>query len=632
MAANIGLGGSERQECGSATLCDPFVVGNHSCEVPPHHLTMPDKPEEHAVEIHSGELLCEPLVLVFSPHPSNVASPALYADNMPTSLHTRQEADGVPSTATEHNELDLRVSVTDLGRPTPVPLQQCPREPGGLSNAADEGAPLFQTATAAVRNEKTRRASLSGDTPALAANNADGGKCNSSNQAQPAPVVSSVLPAAPIAPASGLSKGPESRVFNFKYLEKIGEGGYGEVFKAMLDDGRLVAVKKMRRVASSKSIDREVSVLSTLPPHPHCVRYLGSAYSSNHHYIIMEYISGGSIASIRNKAGVFSEAAMQRYVKMVLLGLLHLHKHNIVHRDIKGANVLLDEKACAKIIDFGTCKVQSPTCETLGACGTPYWMSPEVCRGEGATGASDVWSVGCLCLEMTGKSGLPWDFPPHMDKLAILHAIADAKQPPSIPSDLTTLAKDFISSMLKINPGERPSVDALLEHPFLKESSQVDSSLDGKFVFLRKEGMGLGTVSGSKESRQHPLCEGGNAVGGGSALVTAAGHENRPWANSFGLESSQDMTDSKFKFSTVDGATGTNAPNGVVWIHRKENTADGAGVKRQVPPVTASRGENTSSGGNRIQRERSTRPSSVSWLRSKQGSNDRKEVIKWLMR
>lgn len=114
--------------------------------------------------------------------------------------------------------------------------------------------------------------------------------------------------------------------------------------------------------------------------------------------------------------------------------------------------MLLDEHGVAKIVDFGCCKDLNQGNTTLGGGGTPLWMAPEVCRGEGATMKSDVWSFGCLCLEMTNESGQPWNFPPGMNLQGIAYAIAQANKPPAIPSTLSLLAIDMISNCLKLDP------------------------------------------------------------------------------------------------------------------------------------------------------------------------------------
>ncbi|GET89790.1 protein kinase, putative [Leishmania tarentolae] len=269
------------------------------------------------------------------------------------------------------------------------------------------------------------------------------------------------------------------RAISFQRGRAVGSGGFGTVYQAILSDGSLAAVKELKlENANLKAIDREVRAMSSIPPHPNCVRYLGSRYSAHHYYIIMEYISGGSINSLRKSVGRFRESVFQRYAYMVLLGLSHLHTNGILHRDIKGANVLLDESGCAKIVDFGCSGNLNQATTTLGGGGTPLWMAPEVCRGEPATEKSDVWAFGCLCLEMTNDTGVPWDFPPGMTLQGLVYALACAKLPPAIPTDLSPEAQDFLRRCLQIDPGERATIAELLQHPFFDVDLMDDSEED----------------------------------------------------------------------------------------------------------------------------------------------------------
>ncbi|KAG5475373.1 hypothetical protein LSCM1_03486 [Leishmania martiniquensis] len=269
------------------------------------------------------------------------------------------------------------------------------------------------------------------------------------------------------------------RTISFQRGRAVGSGGFGTVYQVILSDGSLAAVKELKlENANLKAIDREVRAMSSIPPHANCVRYLGSRYSAHHYYIIMEYISGGSINSLRKSVGRFRESVFQRYAYMVLLGLSHLHANGIVHRDIKGANVLLDESGCAKIVDFGCSSDRNQATTTLSGGGTPLWMAPEVCRGEPATEKSDVWAYGCLCLEMTNETGVPWNFPPGMTLQGVVYALACAKSPPAIPADLSPEAQDFLQRCLRIDPEERATVTELLQHPFFDMDLVGDSEED----------------------------------------------------------------------------------------------------------------------------------------------------------
>lgn len=266
----------------------------------------------------------------------------------------------------------------------------------------------------------------------------------------------------------------------FRKGKEIGSGGFGVVFQAVLAEGKLAAVKQLP-ITDQRGIDKEMRIMCNLPPHPHCVQYLGARRTKHHVYMVMEYVSGGSIQSLRSSIGKLPESVAIRYAHMTLLGLLHLHSHNIVHQDIKGANVLLDEKGCAKIADFGCIKDLNPTVSvgsTQGGGGTPLWMAPEVCRGESASMKSDVWSFGCFFLEMVNETGLPWSFRPGTSLQGAGYAIGSATQPPPFPQNLSPLARDFLNSCLAIQPSRRSTVAELLKHRLFTTSPSQNSEAD----------------------------------------------------------------------------------------------------------------------------------------------------------
>jgi serine/threonine protein kinase len=142
-----------------------------------------------------------------------------------------------------------------------------------------------------------------------------------------------------------------------------------------------------------------------------------------------------------------------------------------VHQDIKGGNVLVDEKGVVKIADFGCCRDVAIMTGTMTMCGTPLWMAPEVCQGGGASRASDVWSFGCLLLEMAKDDHLPWSrFAGGASLIAIMYAIGNATRPPDLPPGLSDPAHDFFDQCLQIDPARRATVQELLQHPFLLEA------------------------------------------------------------------------------------------------------------------------------------------------------------------
>ncbi|KAJ7535690.1 hypothetical protein O6H91_12G042800 [Diphasiastrum complanatum] len=269
--------------------------------------------------------------------------------------------------------------------------------------------------------------------------------------------------------------------------ELIGSGAYGRVYMGLnLDSGELIAVKQVLVTANSvtkekaqahmRELEEEVRLLKNLS-HPNIVRYLGTAREEEALNIFLEFVSGGSIASLLGKFGSFTEPVIRMYTRQLLVGLDYLHSNRIMHRDIKGANILVDNQGCIKLADFGASKkvVELATIsEAKSMKGTPYWMAPEVIRQTGHNWQADIWSVGCTVIEMaTGKP--PWS--QQFQEVAALFHIGTTKSHPPIPDHLSADAKDFLYKCLQREPRRRPSASELLKHPFVLRGDQSYSHL-----------------------------------------------------------------------------------------------------------------------------------------------------------
>ncbi|KAL6503445.1 hypothetical protein OROGR_025368 [Orobanche gracilis] len=258
--------------------------------------------------------------------------------------------------------------------------------------------------------------------------------------------------------------------------ELIGCGAFGRVHMGMnLDSGELIAVKEVAIATNSTSkktqeyineLEKEVNLLKNLS-HPNIVRYLGIAREDDSLNILLEFVPGGSISSLLGKFGSFPESVIRMYTKQLLIGLEYLHENKIMHRDIKGANILVDNKACIKLADFGASKKVEALATVTGAKsmkGTPYWMAPEVIVQSGHSYSADIWSVGCTVIEMaTGKA--PWS--QQYQEVAALFHIGTTKSHPPIPEHLSIDAKDFLLKCLQKEPDRRPTASELLKHPFV---------------------------------------------------------------------------------------------------------------------------------------------------------------------
>ncbi|CAI0559899.1 unnamed protein product [Linum tenue] len=284
--------------------------------------------------------------------------------------------------------------------------------------------------------------------------------------------------------------------------ELIGCGAFGRVYMGMnLDSGELLAVKQVLIAATSASkektqahireLEEEVKLLKNLS-HPNIVRYLGTVREDDSLNILLEFVPGGSISSLLGKFGSFPESVIRMYTKQLLLGLAYLHNNGIMHRDIKGANILVDNKGCIKLADFGASKKVVELATINGAKsmkGTPYWMAPEVILQTGHSFSADIWSVGCTVIEMaTGKP--PWS--QQYQEVAALFHIGTTKSHPPIPEHLSAQAKDFLLKCLQKSQVFNCSSVVYMQHPFVTEdynesTPQLRSSLrvyNRRFPFL----------------------------------------------------------------------------------------------------------------------------------------------------
>ncbi|XP_022863966.1 MAP3K epsilon protein kinase 1-like [Olea europaea var. sylvestris] len=194
-----------------------------------------------------------------------------------------------------------------------------------------------------------------------------------------------------------------SKTLDNKYMlgDEIGKGAYGRVYKGLdLQNGDFVAIKQvsLSNIAQEdlNTIMQEIDLLKNLN-HKNIVKYLGSLKTKTHLHIILEYVENGSLANIikPNKFGPFPESLVAVYIAQVLEGLVYLHEQGVIHRDIKGANILTTKEGLVKLADFGVAtKLTEADVNTHSVVGTPYWMAPEVLLREMVHIAIDgMWQI-----------------------------------------------------------------------------------------------------------------------------------------------------------------------------------------------------------------------------------------------
>ncbi|KAG4397894.1 hypothetical protein GLYMA_10G232800v4 [Glycine max] len=282
-------------------------------------------------------------------------------------------------------------------------------------------------------------------------------------------------PSMPRSPARADNPSSGSR---WKKGKLLGSGSFGHVYLGFnSESGEMCAVKEVtlfsddpKSMESAKQFMQEIHLLSRLQ-HPNIVQYYGSETVDDKLYIYLEYVSGGSIHKLLQEYGQFGELVIRSYTQQILSGLAYLHAKNTLHRDIKGANILVDPTGRVKLADFGMAKhITGQSC-LLSFKGTPYWMAPEVIKNSnGCNLAVDIWSLGCTVLEMATTKP-PWF---QYEAVAAMFKIGNSKELPTIPDHLSNEGKDFVRKCLQRNPYDRPSACELLDHPFVKNAAPLE--------------------------------------------------------------------------------------------------------------------------------------------------------------
>ncbi|KAF8316810.1 kinase-like protein [Clavulina sp. PMI_390] len=251
----------------------------------------------------------------------------------------------------------------------------------------------------------------------------------------------------------------------------IGRGQFGSVYRALnMTTGQVVAVKQIRLAGLPEpevtQLMQEVELMKRLD-HPSIVKYEGMSRDKDALSIVLEYAENGSLGQTLKAFGKLNERLVAGYVAKILEGLHYLHQSEVVHCDMKAANILTTKNGNIKLSDFGvSLNLRAVAQIKNDVAGTPNWMAPEVIELNGASPASDIWSLGCTVIELlTGK-------PPYADipnGMSVMFRIVDDASPP-LPVNCSDALKDFFSQCFNKDPSKRPSAEELFEHPWLKDT------------------------------------------------------------------------------------------------------------------------------------------------------------------
>ena len=281
---------------------------------------------------------------------------------------------------------------------------------------------------------------------------------------------------------------PKSQLSFYKYGRQIGKGAFGKVNLGLhILTGRIVAIKtfnknKVKTERSRAKIYHEINLMKNLR-HSSVVKILDTFETEKYIFIIMENIAGGDLLSFVKKRTKLNEKMSKYIFKQLLEAIKYIHSKNIVHRDIKLDNVLIDLNNNIKLCDFGVGKMVHENEVLLDQCGTPAYIAPEILANKGYDGFSvDVWSSGVVLYTML--SGMVPFKANNLNDLQNMIITGSYKEIHGISKE----CNDLLNKLLQINPKKRINIDDALNHPWLNmnDDNKLTLFTKAEIVLLSK--------------------------------------------------------------------------------------------------------------------------------------------------
>jgi len=264
---------------------------------------------------------------------------------------------------------------------------------------------------------------------------------------------------------------------DFKEMEVLGRGSFGEALLVLRKKDNMTLVLKKVKTGPGVpekervSAEKEMDVLKKFT-HPHVVKYYDSFQTPDLTCIVMEYCGAGALSDMieeRQKQGLggYPESeALDIFVQLVM-AVEHVHARKVLHRDLKPANIFVSDFKMMKLGDFGIAR-QLSTQTSLAATvvGTPYYLSPEMCKGQKYDGASDVWALGCILAELlAGKR--PFE---GFNLPMIVMSIVQGKRDP-LPASVSEETRELVDAMLDADPSKRPTTSQIMSERVMREAA-----------------------------------------------------------------------------------------------------------------------------------------------------------------